>query len=197
MARGLRTDVGDVVYHVINRGNDRMPIFHCDDDYRYFEYLLREMMETYQMRILAYVLMPNHWHLLLYPRVDGDLSKALQWITTAHVTKYRSQTRTIGYGHVYQGRYKSFVVGDDTYFLTVLKYIERNPVRAALANKAEEWRWGSAYRRICGTTKERSLLAQLPTDVPRDYPSWINEPEPAELLKTLRESVNKGIRFGM
>ena len=196
MARGLRTDVGDIVYHVINRGNGRMPIFHSDDDYRYFEFLLREMAETYLMRILAYELMPNHWHLLLYPRKDGDLSRAMHWMTTAHVTAYRSRSKTLGHGHVYQGRYKSFVVGDDAYFLSVLKYTERNAPRAGLAVRAEDWRWGSAYRRLRGTAEERGMLAELPVDLPRDYATWINEPEPAELLKELRKSVNKGIKFG-
>ena len=196
MARGLRRDVGDVVYHVINRGNGRMSIFHSDDDYRHFEYLLQEMSETYQMRILAYELMPNHWHLLLYPRNDGDLLKAMHWITTAHVTSYRSRSKTLGYGHVYQGRYKSFIVGDDAYFWSVLKYTERNAVRAGLVERVEDWRWGSAYRRLCGAPKARALLSRLPVDLPRDYLAWINDPEPAELLQKLRESVNKGIKFG-
>ena len=121
MARGSRISVGDVVYHVINRANDRATIFHSDADYRDFVYLLHEMCETYDMRILAYVVMPNHWHLLLYPKNDGDLGKSIHWLTTSHVRRHHSRKGTIGHGHLYQGTYKSFIVDTDAYFLTVLK----------------------------------------------------------------------------
>ena len=140
MARAPRVDVGDLVYHVINRANGRMTIFEEEWMYQDFEYLLNEMRELYSVRILAYTIMPNHWHLLLYPRQDGDLSAGMGWLGTAHTRRYHAQTHTIGGGHLYQGRYKSFLVDDDTYLLTVIKYIERNPVRAKLSKTAESWR---------------------------------------------------------
>src|SRR4051812_48760123 len=105
MGRGPRIDVGDVVYHVINRSNGRVPIFNTPAEYQDFEYLLNEMRETYDMRILAYTLMPNHWHLLLYPRYDGDLSTCMHWLTTSHVRRHHSRKGTIGEGHLYQGTY--------------------------------------------------------------------------------------------
>ena len=179
MGRAPRIDVGDVVYHVINRANARARIFHDATDYQDFEYLLSEMKETFDMRILAYVIMPNHWHLLLHPMNDGDMSKALHWLGTSHVRRHHTRKETIGNGHLYQGRYKSFPVQEDLHFLTVLKYIERNPVRAKLVSKAEDWKWGSAHRRINGTERQRSLLAELPVDLPRGYKQWINTAEPS------------------
>lgn len=196
MGRAPRIDVGDLVYHVINRANARATIFHNDADYRDFEYLLSEIKEEHGMRILAYTIMPNHWHLLLHPRNDGDLSKAMQWLGTSHARRHHTRKETIGGGHLYQGRYKSFLVEDDWHLLTVLKYIERNPVRASLVERPEKWRWGSAYRRLRGTPAEKNLLAESPVDLPRDYVGWINDPEPSEELDLIRQSVNKSVSFG-
>lgn len=139
--------------------------------------------------------MPNHWHLLLHPRVDGDLSKCMRWLGTSHTRRYHAQTQTVGHGHLYQGRYKSFLVQEDFHLLTVLKYIERNPVRAKLSKAAEDWRWGSAHRRLHGAGKEKSLLAEFPTILPRDYRLWINEPEPLEELAEIRHSIAKGVPY--
>ena len=196
MSRQPRIDVGEEVYHVINRSNGRFTIFEESWMYQDFEYLLNEMREKFDMRILAYVLMPNHWHMLLYPRKDGDLSESMRWLGTAHTRRYHAQTETIGAGHLYQGRYKSFIIESDQHLLTVLKYIERNPARARLARRAENWRWSSAYKRVSGTTKERKLLAESPVDLPRNYRQWVNDPEPSEVLKEIRESIRKGIPYG-
>lgn len=196
MARGQRIDIGDLVYHVINRANGRFTIFESDTHYRDFEDLLRDGSIKYNMRILAYVVMPNHWHLLLYPRQDGDLSQFMKWLGNAHTRHYHAQTRTIGAGHLYQGRYKSFLVDNDIHLLTVLKYIERNPVRANLCEHPDEWRWGSAYYRVRGTAKEKALLTESPTPLPGDYIWWINEPEPSDELTRIRKSNTKGLPYG-
>ena len=196
MARAARVDVGNHVYHVINRANGRLQIFTNDSFYRDFEYLLSEACELYGVRILAYVLMPNHWHLLLYPKNDGDLATFMGWLSSAHTRRYHSQTKTIGAGHLYQGRYKSFLVEDDVHLLTVLKYIERNPVRAKLSKSPEAWQWGSAHRRLKGSSKERKLLSASPTPLPHNYRSWINYAEPAEELNQIRLSVQKGVPYG-
>lgn len=196
MARQPRTDVGDCVYHVINRANNKACIFSSEKDYLDFEYLLHEMRETFDMRILAYVIMPNHWHLLLYPKKDGDMGRALHWLTTSHARRHHTRKGTIGHGHLYQGPYKSFLVEDDVHLLAVLKYIERNPVRAKLAKKVEDWRWGSAYRRMKGTPNEKRLLAEAPTDLPRNYPTWINEADSIVELDEIRKSARTGVPYG-
>jgi REP-associated tyrosine transposase len=196
MARGQRVDIGDVPYHVLNRSNGRVRIFEDEYDYADFEYLLNEIVETFQMRILAYILMPNHWHLLLYPRKDGDLARSLHWLTTSHVRRHHTRKGTIGNGHLYQGTYKSFLIQNDAHLLTVLKYIERNATRAGLSETAEAWRWGSAYRRLYGDASQKRLLAELPVPLPENYRAWINEAEPAELLKKLRQTFIKEVFYG-
>lgn len=197
MPRLPRIDLGEYVYHVINRSNGRARFFHDETDYSDFEYLLNEVKETFEMRILAYVLMPNHWHLLLYPRADGDLSKSMQWLCTSHAHRHHARKETSGNGHVYQGRYKSFLVENDTHLLTVLKYIERNPVRAKLVRTPEQWKWSSAFRRIHGTKKQKLLLTESPVDLPRNYREWIHYPEPSEETDEIRASVNKGTSYGL
>ncbi len=115
MPRIARVSVGDTIYHVINRSNGRVRIFDSDDDYKHFESLLQEGRELIDMRILAYCIMPNHWHLVLYPKKDTDMGEFMRWITTTHVRQRRVQTKSVGHGHLYQGTYKSFPVQTDRY----------------------------------------------------------------------------------
>lgn len=196
MVRVARVDVGDHVYHVINRAVGRLRIFDATNDYQLFIDLLREAKEMTGMRILAYILMPNHWHLLLYPENDGDMGIFMHWLTNAHTRRVHALTETIGTGPLYQGRYKSFITKSDGHLLTVLKYIERNPVRAKLTGNAESWRWGSAQLRLRGTPKQKQLLSDSPIALPRNYRVWINTPEAAKDLDSLRVSANRGAPYG-
>ena len=196
MVRVARVDVGDHVYHVINRAVGRLQIFDTPEDYDLFVEILREAKEMTDMRVLAYVLMPNHWHLLLYPENDGDMGLFMHWLTNAHTRRVHAQTETIGTGPLYQGRYKSFLTKTDAHLLTVLKYIERNPVRAKLARKAESWQWGSARLRLHGTPKQQRLLSESPVALPRNYRTWINTPDAENDLDALRASVRRGAPYG-
>lgn len=184
------------MYHIINRANGRQTIFHNKEEYLHFEDLLTKAQELNNMRILAYTLMPNHWHLVLHPRQDGDLSVFMQWLTLTHTQQYHSRTKTIGYGHLYQGRYKSFLVAKDNYLLQLIRYVERNPLRAKLVKRAEDWRWGSAYRKTHRTAQEQALLSDPIIELPADYPAWLNTPEEMDTLSHIRQSVNKGTPYG-
>lgn len=196
MPRLARVDIGDQIYHVINRANGRSKIFEKDGDYQLFEDLLQRAQKEIDMRILAYTIMPNHWHLVLQPRKNGDLGTFMHRLTNAHTRHVRVSTRTIGYGHLYQGRYKSFLVSDDTYLLTVVKYVERNPVRAKLVTRCEDWKWGSAWRRVSGSNEQKKLLSEFPTEFPSNYREWVNSTDADVDLTSLRVSVNKGIPYG-
>ncbi len=196
MPRTKRVDIGNEIYHVINRSNGRAIIFETKKDYQLLEELLTVAQEIFEMRILAYTIMPNHFHLLLYPHQDGELGKFMHWLTTTHTRKYHTQTKTVGGGHLYQGRYKSFVVDTDGYLLTLVKYIERNPVRAKIVSKCEDWQWGSAYRRILGTVKQKKLLTSLPATLPSNYKSWINTNDKPDDLVLIRNSLNRGVPYG-
>ncbi|MDO8552868.1 MAG: transposase [bacterium] len=196
MGRIARVDVGDNVYHVINRAVGRMQIFTQPGEYEIFEALLFDAVELIEMRLLSYSLMPNHWHLELYPKDDGDMGEFMHWLTNAHTRRVHSYTKTIGTGPLYQGRYKSFLIQKDEHLLTVLKYIERNPVRARLAKRPENWRWGSAWIREYGNTKQKKILADSPVPLPRNYNAWINEPDKESDLANIRCSANRGAPYG-
>src|SRR6185369_2076971 len=116
MARTPRIDVGGQYYHVLNRANDRKTIFSTPEDYDFFEKLLFQTLESTGVLCSAFVIMPNHWHLLLKTFEDGDLSHCLHILTQKHAQNVRARTGTTGNGHLYQNRYKSWVITDDTYF---------------------------------------------------------------------------------
>ncbi len=196
MPRLARVDIGNEIYHVINRANGRMTIFNDRKDYQSFEKLLEETKELFDMRILAYAIMPNHWHLVLHPKNDKDLGLFMHRLTNAHTRRVHVETGTIGSGHLYQGRYKSFIVENDTYLLTLIKYVERNPVRAKLAHTCEDWQWGSARRRIYGTSEQQKFLDLSPIPLPYEYRQWINTPDREDDLATIRHSLNKGVPYG-
>jgi len=195
MARRARSSAGGQVFHVLNRGNCRMDIFSKPGDYAAFIKILEEGRRRTDMRVLAYCLMSNHWHLVLWPRRAGDLSRFMQWISTTHVRRWREHRKKVGEGHLYQGRFKSFPVQDDHHLLTVMRYAEANPLRAKMVEKAEAWTWSSLGR---GTARDgtRLELEPWPVDKPSDWLALVNEPLGLPQLEKLRLGVNRGQPYG-
>ncbi len=197
MPRAARIAPGGMVFHVLNRGNDRREIFENGDDYEAFLRVVRDTQEQIAMRILAYCVMPNHWHLLLWPAAEGDLGAFLQRLTTTHVRRWHLHRHSVGRGHLYQGTYKSFPVQDDEHFYTVARYVERNALRANLAKQAERWRWGSLAQRLgLQNTIEPPELSSWPLVYPTDWPALVNAPQTERELEALRLSVRRGRPFG-
>ncbi len=108
MPRQARVAPGGLVYHVLNRAVARLPLLQKPEDYDAFERVLAEARLRHPMRILAYCLMPNHWHLVLYPRADGQLTAFVRWLTHTYTMRWHAHYHTTGTGHLYQGRFKSF-----------------------------------------------------------------------------------------
>ncbi len=194
MPRTARASVGGMAYHVLNRGNGRSEVFHKQDDYASFLKLLCEASERLPMRLLAYCLMPNHFHLVLWPWEDGDLSRWMQWLLTSHVRRYHRHYQSSG--HVWQGRFKAFPIEEDDHLLAVMRYVERNPVRAMSIpiRKAQRWPWSSI-----GTPPKKIDRPQLDVSpVPRgkNWLRWVNQPQTEAELKAVRESVNRDRPFG-
>jgi putative transposase len=140
--------------------------------------------------------MPNHFHLVLYPKKDGDLGKFMQWFTLTHIQRWHQQKKTKGTGHLYQGRYKSFLIEKDNHLLSVIRYIERNALRARLVKKAENWKFCSLWRRLYGNILQKKLLSKWPISEPKDYPSFVNVSQSKEEKELLRLSVVKGKPYG-
>ena len=196
MGRGRRVDVGGMVYHVLNRANFRSRLFRRPAHYEDFLGIVEETLQCVPMRILAYCLMPNHWHLVLYPRADGDLAKFVQRVTMTHTQRYHAKTQTVGYGHVYQGRYKSLLVESDRHFLALVRYVERNAQRAGLVPKAEDWPWSSVHVRLYGPAQEKKLLSAWPVPEPRDYLKWLNHAPGKEEIEKIRQAIKRSRPYG-
>ena len=196
MPRSARIAPGGVVFHVLNRGVGRRRVFEDAGDFDAFERILTETVESYRMRLCAYCLMPNHWHLVLWPWEDGDLGRFMQRLTITHVRRWQPHHAEDGWGHLYQGRYKSFPVQDDGHFLTVCRYVERNPLRARLVERAEHWKWSSLWRRERGDAAARAMLCDWAVEQPAGWLEWVNEPEPEAELAALRQSITRNRPFG-
>ena len=194
MPRTARASVGGICYHVINRGNACAEVFHTSEDYEAFVRLLTDSLDRLPMRVLSYCLMPNHFHMVAWPREDGDLSCWMQWVMTAHVRRYHRHYR--GSGHVWQGRFKAFPIQQDAHLWTVLRYVERNPLRAGLVARAEAWPWSSLWWRGKGKEDRPPFLHDGPVDRPRGWVGEVNRPMTDDELAAVRQSVNRGTPWG-
>lgn len=201
MGRPLRVDVGGYVYHVVNRANARMTIFEHDSDYAAFERIVDQAQSRTDMRLLAWCVMPNHWHMVVWPCKDGDLARFVGWLTLTHTQRWHAHRHTAGEGHVYQGRYKSFLIEAEAYLCSACRYVERNALRAGLVKRAEDWRWGSAWR---WANRGKSLeglptLSDWPTPSggrPRHWLQRVNQPESQDDLAALRQCLQRGRPYG-
>jgi putative transposase len=196
MGRPYRVARGNIVYHVLNRATARAKIFRAQQDYRAFEKVLIEGCRRFQTRILAYCVMPNHWHMVLWPNRDGELSKFVGWVSLTHTQRWHAHRATAGQGHVYQGRFKSFPVETDRYLFNVCRYVEGNALRAGLVERAEAWRWGSLHRRLSPPVADELILADWPIPIPTDWVERVNDLQTANEVEALRECVNRGRPYG-
>jgi len=192
MPRTARGSQGGYCYHVLNRGNLRAEVFHGEGDFHAFVRLIGQASARIKMRVLAYCLMPNHFHLALWPERDGDLSRWMHWLLTAHVRRYRKLHQ--GSGHIWQGRFKAFPIQENEHLLTVIRYIERNPLRAGLGARAEEWPWSSLQARL--RPEPLPWLHPSPVVLPKEWPAYVNSAMHEKELDQLRHSVAHGTPFG-
>jgi len=189
ISRGL---VDNFIYHVINRGNGGQKIFHKKGDYQSFLNLIRESKENFEIEIFAFCIMPNHFHMVLRPDRGEELSKCMQWIMTAHVRRYHKHYGTSG--HIWQGRYKSFLIQEDRHLLTVMRYVESNPLRAGLVKTAKDWLWSSHLESIGENPME--LIDEAPIELPKDWDKFVDESIDNKELEEIRKSVNRQSPYG-
>src|SRR4051794_28179659 len=197
MGRSLRTAEGGLVYHALNRGNARLAVFDDDGDYDAFLRVLGQAVAGCDMRLLAYCLMPNHFHLLLRPHGDGDLSRFMRWLTLTHTQRWHAHRRSAGAGHLDQGRFKSFPIETDDHSLTACRYVERNALRAGLVDRAEDWRWGSLSPGAAAPPAAAGPpLSPWPVARPPDWTARVNAPLTAVEEEALLQGVRGGRPYG-
>jgi putative transposase len=171
-------------------------LFKKNSDYEVFVRVMIEAYEAHPIRILGYCIMPNHWHMVLWPRHEGDLTNFVRWMTHTHTMRWHAHRRTSGTGHLYQGRFKSFPIQSDEHLYAVLRYAERNARRAKLVKRAQDWRWSSLWARAHDDSAECRILSSWPVPEPKPWVAFVNEPQTDGELEALRRSVNRGVPFG-
>ena len=198
MGRPKRLALGGIIYHVLNRANARMEIFESSGDYEAFERVLTEAVKRFEMRLLSYCVMPNHWHLVVWPedKEDGQLSRFTGWLTLTHTQRWHAHRHNAGTGHVYQGRFKSFPVQGDEHLYAVSRYVERNALKANLVKRAEDWQWSSLNRWYSGSKKEKEILSQWPLRRKRGWLDYVNRPISQCEHEALQRSMQRGSPFG-
>jgi putative transposase len=162
---------------VLNRAVARLTLFEKAEDYEAFEKVLEEAYERVSLPIFSYCAMPNHWHFVVRPETKHQVSEFFRWLTHTHTMRWHAHYKTQGTGHLYQGRFKVFPIEEDNHLLTVLRYVERNPLRALLCRQAEDWKYGSAWRNVHGDRHSRQILANWPSPRPRKWRQFVNEPQ--------------------
>jgi putative transposase len=192
MPRTARAIVAGHCYHLLNRGNKRAEVFHTAEDYSLFLALIARAQERLDLPLLAACLMPNHIHLVVRPNCANDLAHWTHWFFTTHVRWYHAKHASTG--RVWQGRFKAFAVQDDHHLLTVLRYVERNALRANLVERAEDWRWGSLNWRAA--QRPPLQLTPPPVSLPSYWRHLVNEPQTEAELQAIRTSVNRQRPFG-
>lgn len=149
--------------------------------------------ERIPLELFAWCLMPNHLHLVVRPRTNDDLPRWMHWLLTTHAQRHRTRYATTG--HIWQGRYKSFPIQTDAHLLRVLRYVERNPMRAGLVASSRDWRWSSLSERTAPVGAPPSL-AESPVPLPTPWVEWVDMPLIDGELEVIRDSVRRGHPLG-
>lgn len=183
-----------MVFHVMNRGVRRARLFDSDDDYQTCLVVLAAALLRHPAHLLAYCLMPNHFHLVVLPTQDGQMSRLMHWFTGTHSRRWHWQRGTTGTGAVYQGRFKAFPVQTDGHFLTVCRYVERNALRAGLVHRAEAWPWSSLADR--SRSLQMLRLSPWPVERPSDWEDQVNQAVKTADMASVRKALAQGVPFG-
>ncbi|MEA5098019.1 MAG: transposase [Burkholderiaceae bacterium] len=201
MARTSRLVISNQPHHVMQRGNDRQPIFHDAADYQAFLGWLCEASRQFKVAIHAYVLMGNHLHLLATPSDESGLARMMQWVGRYYVPYFnRKYGRT---GTLWQGRFKTSIIESEQYFLLCSRYIEMNPVRAGLVSAPAEYPWSSYAHHIGDKSdsliSDHSLywaLGNTPFEREAAYKALMAQALSVEEEATLKQAVQKGLVLG-
>jgi putative transposase len=192
MARTARAIVAETCYHLINRGNLRATVYHDASDYSQFLALISRAQSRLQLPLISMCLMPNHFHMVVRPCDATDVARWMHWVFTTHVRWYHAKYGSVG--RVWQGRFKAFPAQHDHHLLSVMRYVERNALRAKLVESAEDWEWGSlAWRR---ERRPRVELTPSPVSLPSYWRQFVNDPQTSAELAEIRTCVNRQRPFG-
>jgi len=194
MPRHARISPDGFVQHVLNRGDHRETLFFKPDDFRAFLGVIRDTAQIVPMRILAYCIMRNHFHLVLWPHNGDDLPRFMHRMMSTHIARYLRHYPPASPGHVYQDRYKNPLVETGASLLQVLRYVEANALSAGCVRRAAEYPWSSASP--ASLEDDRPLLSDWPIERPPDWNTFLNLRTTSAELKRIQRSAARGAPYG-
>ena len=184
MLRTARQSLRGMIFYVLNRGNARDRVFADDGDYAAFKKVLAETQAKAFVRILNDCLMPNHWHLVLWPLRDSDLRCFMQKLTTTHGRRWHLYDHSVGTGHLHQGTYKTVPTEQDDHLHTDSRDVERNAVGPTMVERADDWTGNSLWRwRHPTEHQEKPIFRLWPIPRPHDWVTRVNQ----SLTKKIRK----------
>ena len=189
MPRPLRVIPDGIPQHIVNRGNRRATVFATAPDYLGFLAALADAAERTTVRLVSFCLMPNHWHLVLWPVVGKEISRYMQLVMNDHIRDLQSRHGTSGTGHIYQGRFRNSHILSERQFVNVCRYVEANPLCAGLVNRAENWPWSSLAR--SGPAEGVNILAPWPFQRPRRWLDDVNNPQSDAIQRKIQRSLGR------
>lgn len=184
------------MYHVLNRSVAGRPLFRKAADYEAFERIMIEAHRRHPLRILAWCLMRTHWHFVVWPQADGEVTAFFRWLAHTHTMRWHVARRTVGRGPLYQGRFKCFPVEEDEHFLRLCRYVERNAMTAGVVQRAEQWHWGSLWVRRHGDAELKALLSDWPVPRPANWVQLVQRPMPQSEAEAIRTCIVRNRPFG-
>jgi len=180
----------------MNRTAGRFVMLRQDEDFAALEQIILLAHEREPLPILAYCLMGNHWHFVVRPTREGQMSRFFRWLTLTHAVRWRVAHRSVGAGHLYRGRFKAFPVQTGGHLLEVLRYVERNALCADLVKRAEDWRWGSLWARKKRSAELQGILSPWPGGQPAGWARYVNQPITKKELARLELSEKRSCPYG-
>lgn len=196
MPRQPRHAPPGLIYHVLNRSAGRVKLFRTPADFQAFDRLLLEAHERCPLPVFSYCVMNNHWHFVVGPKREGELTDFFRWLAHTHAMRWRVAHHNVGYGHLYGGRFKAFPVQPGPSFLQVCRYVERNPLTAKAVQRAEDYPWSSLWVRRRGRAEQKQVLCDWPMERPADWLKRVNEVATKKELDAWRISLERGRPFG-
>jgi len=193
MPRRTQAGSAGLIFHVTNRGVRRLRLFDDVDDYRVFVGCVSEALERVPLDLYAFCVMPNHFHLIVRPTADADLTHFMRLMTLRHSKRWHRRRGSRGGGAVYQGRYRAFPIETERYFYAACRYVEANPLRAKLVQRAEDWPWSSFHQRVKNCQLLR--LSTWPILPPADWADRVNAVSHEETCR-LRASSRSNLPLG-
>jgi putative transposase len=177
MGRKSRVDIANNFYHCMNRANARLQINFVKEDYELFLETLKEAQKIIATDILAFAIMNNHFHLIIHTKSDGEMGRFMKRLTLTYTQRWHRKYKTVGYGHLFQGRYRSVLIKDQKQLVTAIRYVERNPFTARLVKNPLDWQYSSLHQRYkIVQEKYKVKLSAWPFDEPVDYIENLKKP---------------------